>query len=286
MKLVIRSQWGAKPSRYDLVYIASTKGVKVHYEGTAVPASLAEPDNHTKCDDRMRALQASHLANTKENYSDIAYSAVVCPHGYVYEGRGLHHLQAANGNQPLNHAHYSVCGMVGSEGLTKPTTAQLNGIRDAIEWLRAHGGAGDEIRGHRDGYATTCPGEPLYKWVQQGAPRPAGSGSGPVTTPTTPTTPAKPTGARGSLGAWPGSPPVQYGRTNGAVQRLQLRLRNALGSGLAKQLNPNGATGYYGNETKAMVREALRNHPETWDKGDTHHDGNVGRLSWSVIDKL
>jgi hypothetical protein len=175
MKLVSRSQWGAKPSRYDLVYIASTKGVKIHYEGTEVPASLADPANHTKCDDRMRAIQASHLANTKEDYSDIAYNFVVCPHGYVYEGRGLHKKTAANGNQPLNIAHYAVCAMLGNSGLTKPTDLQLGGLRDAIEYLRSSGGAGTEIKGHRDGYATACPGAPLYAWVQKGAPRPAGT---------------------------------------------------------------------------------------------------------------
>src|SRR5690606_20045753 len=44
-------------------------------------------------------------------------------------------------------------------------------IRDGIDLLRRHG-AGGEIKGHRDGYATACPGGPLYAWVQKGAPRP------------------------------------------------------------------------------------------------------------------
>jgi hypothetical protein len=68
--------------------------------------------------------------------------------------------------------------MVGSEGLTKPTDAQLNGLRDAIEWLRKDGGAGTEIKGHKDGYPTQCPGPALYAWVKKGAPRPAASGGG------------------------------------------------------------------------------------------------------------
>lgn len=176
MKFVTRKAWGAKPSRYNLVHIASTKGTKVHYEGTKVPADLV--DHHERCDDRVRAIQASHLANDEEDYSDIAYNAVVCPHGYVYEGRGAHYKTAANGNQALNQAHYAVCAMVGDEGLTKPTDDQLNGIRDAIEWLRADGGAETEIKGHRDGYATECPGGPLYDWVKKGAPRPATDNDG------------------------------------------------------------------------------------------------------------
>jgi hypothetical protein len=98
VKFVSRKAWGAKPSRYDLVRISSTLGVKVHYEGTEVPADLV--DHHERCDDRVRAIQASHLANDVEDYSDIAYNAVVCPHGSVYEGRGAHYRTAANGTRP------------------------------------------------------------------------------------------------------------------------------------------------------------------------------------------
>lgn len=284
MKLVTRSQWRARPSKYTLVYIATTKGTKVHYEGTTVPASLANSDSHKLCDDRMRTLQLSHLNHPTENYSDFAYNYAVCPHGSVYEGRGLHRQTGANGNQTLNKGHYAVLAMLGSKGLTEPTDAQLAGIRDAIELLRSKGGAGSEIKGHKDGYATACPGGPLYEWVKDGAPRPKGSTPSQPTNP--PSSPAKPVGVRGSLGKWPGSPPVRYGRENGHVQKLQLRLRSALGSSKARQLNPNGATGYYGNETRAMVKYALRNHPETWDAGERGHDGNVGPKSWATIDRL
>jgi hypothetical protein len=157
--------------------------VKVHYEGTYVPKSLANADQHSKCDDRMRDIQASHLNNPREDYSDIAYNYVVCPHGYVYEGRGYHKKTGANGNQALNAQDYAVCAMVGSSGLVYPTDAQLNGIVDAIELLRDKGDAGNWLGGHRDGYATACPGGPLYKWVHDGAERPGGDspqgGTGP-----------------------------------------------------------------------------------------------------------
>ncbi|TQF05575.1 N-acetylmuramoyl-L-alanine amidase [Kitasatospora acidiphila] len=174
MQFVTRDQWGACPPKSDFTWIDGTRGVKVHYEGTPVPADLAAPDQHGRCAGRMRDLQASHQANTAEGYICVAYSAVVCPHGFVFEGRGVHHLQAANG-PGLNSQHYSVCAMLGDSGLTQPTDAQLNGIRDAIEWLQRDGGAGSEIKGHRDGYATDCPGEPLYRWVQAGTPRPGSS---------------------------------------------------------------------------------------------------------------
>lgn len=284
MKYVTRKEWGAKPSKYALVYIASTKGVKVHWEGAAVPASLGDPSNHNKCDDRMRAIQTSHMANTKEKYSDIAYNFAVCPHGTVYEGRGLHRQTGANGSQVLNKAHYSVLAFLGNSGLTEPSDAQLNGICDAIALCRSEGKAASEVKGHRDGHPTQCPGEKLYAWVKKGALRPIGST--PTVPANPPTSPHPPRGARGSLGSWPGSPPITFGRENGSIQKLQLRLRSAIGPEKSRQLNPNGASGYYGYETKAMVKFALRGNPETWSQGAHAHDGIVGPKSWHVIDKL
>lgn len=178
MKLVTRAQLGwpasAAPSQ------ATTRGVKVHYEGTPVSTKLL--DDHDLCIAEWKAIRASHLANKAENYSDIAYNYGACPHGYLLEGRGIGKRTGANGNQPLNQAHYAIVGLVGSDGLTQPTDAMLGAIRDGIDLLRQHG-AGNEIKGHRDGYATACPGPALYTWVQAGAPRPKVEGQPTAGTP-------------------------------------------------------------------------------------------------------
>jgi hypothetical protein len=93
-------------------------------------------------------------------------------------------------------------------------------------------------------------------------------------------------GDRGTLGTWPGSPPVKYGHRHAKVKAMQLRCRQAIGATRAKALNPSGATGFYGSETQALVREALKHHKETWSRNADHHDGNVGKVSWHVLDKL
>ena len=144
--------------------------MKIHYLGTEYSFGA-----HDTCAAYVRKIQASHMDG--DGWSDIGYSFVVCEHGYVFEGRGLKRRNSANGDVPLNEAHYAVCGLVGSSGSTRPTSDQLNGLRDAIEYCRRQGPAGQEIKGHRDGYATDCPGPVLYAWVRAGAPRPAGSGS-------------------------------------------------------------------------------------------------------------
>ena len=167
MQLVTRAQLGWPTSAAPTQ--TTTRGVKIHYEGTPVSTRLLT--DHAACIAEWQAIRKSHLANTKENYSDIAYNYGACPHGYLLEGRGIGRRTGANGNQDLNRAHYAIVGLVGSEGLTQPGDAMLGAIRDGIELLRKHG-AGTEIKGHRDGYATECPGGPLYAWVQKGAPRP------------------------------------------------------------------------------------------------------------------
>jgi hypothetical protein len=168
MKLVNRKGWGARAPKASPVHLSSTRGVKVHYTGEYEDPAILK--DHARCPGRLRAIQNDHMDS--RGWNDIAYNFLVCDHGYVFEGRGLHHLCAANG-PGLNTGHYAVCGLVGDKGTTKPPAEMLDGIRDAIEYLRGKGNAGKEIKGHRDGYNTDCPGDPLYAWVKKGAPRPS-----------------------------------------------------------------------------------------------------------------
>lgn len=160
MKLVSRSALGWPPSAAPIQ--STTRGVKIHYLGTSFKAS-----SHSDCTVHVKQVRASHLANTAENYSDIAYNFLVCKHGYVYEGRGYGKRTGANGNQDLNRAHYAVCALLGSSGDTEPTGEMVQAIREVVYGLREHG-AGNEIKGHRDGYATSCPGDALYALVKSG----------------------------------------------------------------------------------------------------------------------
>jgi hypothetical protein len=171
IKLVTRAAWGARAYKLPsgaTSYAGPRRGVKLHYLGSAY-----SDRPHDRCDDYVRQLQTSHMDGN--GWSDIGYSFVVCTHGYVYEGRGLRRRNSANGSTFLNERDYAVCLLVGSSGLTKPTDAQLHGARDAIDYCREEGSAGTWLGGHRDGYATTCPGDAIYAWAKAGAPRPTES---------------------------------------------------------------------------------------------------------------
>lgn len=178
MKFVSRAELGWGPSA--AADQPTTRGVKVHYLGEHVdPGTLSD---HGECLELWRKIRDSHLANTQEKYVDVAYNDAACLHGFVLEGRGVGKRTGANGNQTLNQGHYAVVGLIGDSGATEPTADMLHALRDAIEMLQANG-AGPEIKGHKDGYATSCPGGPLYAWVQSGAPRPGTPAQQPPVTP-------------------------------------------------------------------------------------------------------
>jgi hypothetical protein len=165
--LVSRREWRARAPKGDYTQLDSTKGVKVHYTGGVVDPDIV--DDHAGCVSLVRSIQNHHMDGN--GWIDVGYTYLACPHQKVFEGRGLHHLPAANG-AGLNAGHYAVLGLVGNSGLVQPPDGVLHAILDAIQHLRDSGDAGREIKGHRDGYDTDCPGDPLYAWVKRGAPRP------------------------------------------------------------------------------------------------------------------
>lgn len=156
LKLITRSQWGARSASLTDLDVAM---VSVHWEGP----HMGTPD-HAQCAGIVRGFQAYHVDTM--GWADIAYNAVVCPHGYVFEGRGLGKRSAANGTTAANSASYAICFM-GGEGDTFTPEAR-DGINDAAEWLVP----GTRRWGvHRDWVSTACPGDEITAWVRSGHPR-------------------------------------------------------------------------------------------------------------------
>lgn len=160
LRLVTRTRWrarrrGATKSSHPMPPGA---GVTLHWEGTELGTFP-----HSSCAARVRGIERYHR-DTKR-WADIAYNAVVCPHGYVYAGRGPGVRSAANGSTAANLTHYAVC-YLGGPG--DPFTAQAkDGFVAAVDWLRTEGEAGWEVNGHRDHKATACPGDDIYTWLQR-----------------------------------------------------------------------------------------------------------------------
>ncbi|WP_106239647.1 N-acetylmuramoyl-L-alanine amidase [Nonomuraea fuscirosea] len=170
IKLVSRRTWRAETPTTAYTHVPGTEGVKIHYTGGHVDPRIVT--DHEVCGTLVKAVQAEHMAGARaEPMIDIGHNLIACPHRRVFVGRGPYAMPEGNG-PGLDGAHYSVLALVGSSGYTEPTELLLHAVRDAIEYLREHGNAGTDIRGHRDGHDTNCPGGPLTAWVAEGALRP------------------------------------------------------------------------------------------------------------------
>ena len=169
MKLVSRAAWGARSRSTSTNITPGNGGVSIHCVG----ASHIN-DSHGNCAGRVRGIQNFHINGN--GWADIAYSLLVCSHGYVYVGRGINRRTAANGTNSGNQSWYAVCALIG--GSQQPTAAMDQGIKDAVAYLRRSGGAASRVNGHRDHLATSCPGNPLYAKVRAGVYGSGGSGGG------------------------------------------------------------------------------------------------------------
>lgn len=173
MRLVKRSEfgWGTTAA----ARATPTKGLVIHYDGSK--QNLAGKP-HSACVDYWTRTRKFHMGASR-GWADIGYSFGACPHGYVFEGRGIGRIQAA---QPTgNSTYYSVTLMSGPG--EAPTSAQIEAVRELRAWLMDKGVAG-VVKGHRDFYSTDCPGTVLYQMVKDGtfAKKPSGAVSAPADT--------------------------------------------------------------------------------------------------------
>jgi peptidoglycan hydrolase-like protein with peptidoglycan-binding domain len=149
-------------------YANPTQGCVPHYNGGAI--GLIKPGKpHLACYDYVRRVHRQHL---NQGWAGGGYSFLSCPHGYVFEMRGLDHQQAA---QPGgNSTWYSIQMMVG--GSEEPTALQVQAWRDCRTYIRQRRRVAAAIRGHFQFVSTSCPGTPTKRLISNGTL--AGSGSG------------------------------------------------------------------------------------------------------------
>ncbi len=161
MRFVSRSEWGARAPRSRTDLDPPMHGVTLHWAGPSPHIS-----GHSECDNVVRSFQNYHMDS--HGWADIGYNALSCPHGYVFEGRGLWVEGAHAGASDIggNSYWYGVCYL---GGVGDPLTDEgKQAFVDAVQWFREEGGAGDRVNGHRDHHSTQCPGDDIYAWIQEG----------------------------------------------------------------------------------------------------------------------
>lgn len=171
MKFVRRDEWGARPARSSSSNITPDGSIG-HWNGPTVWRGTI--GDHARCAGLVRGIQAFHMDS--RGWVDIAYSAVVCPHGYVFEGRWTGKRTAANGTNGCNQHRYAVMYLAGE---TDPFTPEAqSGMRDAFEALDP-----DDLKPHDWCHSTSCPGPTVRAWIAAGAPRPGVPAPGPAPQP-------------------------------------------------------------------------------------------------------
>ncbi|MFD3487979.1 peptidoglycan recognition family protein [Streptomyces sp. NPDC058665] len=135
-----------------------SEGLVLHYNGSAT--SLRE---HADCVAYWQRVRRFHIDGN--GWVDIGYSFGVCPHGEVFAGRGFDRYQAAQGTTAGNTDYYSVSLMIG--GVESPTEVQLGGLAE-FRGLLLDLGVTPCVRGHREFFATECPGAVVGELLDQG----------------------------------------------------------------------------------------------------------------------
>lgn len=135
--------------------------VTLHHTGDAQP--LRPGDDPMQ---RLRGLQAWGARD--RNWWDVPYHFLMDLDGSIYEGRDYHYMGETNTTyDPGGHFLISI---IGNYGRQEPTQAQIEAIADLMAWaLMEFDLAVDRIGGHYNYANTSCPGQHLRSYLEDGS---------------------------------------------------------------------------------------------------------------------
>jgi hypothetical protein len=156
LKIVKRASWGARQPE-SVTLRGPWKGVVVHWFGSPRGAK-----KHAGCPALLRSVQRSHQAG---EFNDIAYNFGVCPHGVVYELRGLAVQTGANGTTQTNREYGAIVVMIGKGDKFTDEAKVALGL--AIAHVRNEPDVGRQVRRHGEITGSECPGPDIGRWVKE-----------------------------------------------------------------------------------------------------------------------
>jgi hypothetical protein len=130
----------------------------VHYHGAPPPQGTGKAV--------AKNVERIHVAN---GWSGVGYNFMVDQDGVVYEGRGWNLVGAHCPGH--NRQGWGVYVAVGGD--QEPSVKALSAVAALYKEACERAGKPLAKKGHRDGKATSCPGENLYAWVKAGMVDPA-----------------------------------------------------------------------------------------------------------------
>ncbi|AKY03336.1 endolysin [Streptomyces phage Aaronocolus] len=173
VNIISRAEWGAKPWNGTPNSVSLSKRTEffVHYDG-------GHPVGRTGYD-VPRAIERVHL---NQGWSGVGYNFVVDQAGNIYEGRGW----GLQGAHCPNHNVSGIGVQIAIGGDQEPSDKALAACRALYDEACRKTGRTLAKKGHKDGFATACPGPKLYAWVKAGMPAPKVEAPAPAPKPSTP----------------------------------------------------------------------------------------------------
>lgn len=134
--------------------------VTLHHTGSAQPLRPEEDPR-----EKLRGLQSWGASD--RNWWDVPYHFLIDLEGRIYEGRDYHFMGETNTTyDPRGHFLISV---IGNYGRQEATPAQLEAIADLMAWAMAtYNVPLERLGGHYNYAETSCPGEHLRKYLEDG----------------------------------------------------------------------------------------------------------------------
>ncbi|MDT0609893.1 peptidoglycan recognition protein family protein [Streptomyces lancefieldiae] len=178
--ITTRRGWGAdeKLREKKFVYTKKVKAAFVHHSATG---------NNYRCSQAPSVIRSIYRYHVKSmGWRDIGYNFLIDKCGRIYEGRAGGVSKAVLGAHTLGfNSHSMGIAVLGTYSSKKPSSAAVKAIARLTAWklglhgmnprgktyLKSGGGnlyrKGKKVRlnvisGHRDGFATSCPGKKLY----------------------------------------------------------------------------------------------------------------------------
>ncbi|MFF2960315.1 N-acetylmuramoyl-L-alanine amidase [Streptomyces sp. NPDC057963] len=180
-RIITRKGWGAdeKLRERAFVYTKSVKAAFIHHSATG---------NNYTCSQAPSVLRGIYRYHVKSSgWRDIGYNFAVDKCGNIYEGRAGGVTKAVLGAHTLGFNTNSMgIAVLGTFTASDPPAAAVNAVAKLTAWklglfgadpsgkVTLVSGGGNKfkkgtkarlnvISGHRDGFATECPGARLYK---------------------------------------------------------------------------------------------------------------------------
>lgn len=134
--------------------------ITLHHSGS--PEPLRPDDDPVQ---KLRDLQA--WGQAERNWWDVPYHFLIDLDGNIYEGRDYRYMGETNTEyNPRGHFLISV---MGNYNLQEPTPVQIDAITDLMAWAVAEFDVPLEgIHGHGDLAQTSCPGDHLREYLDDG----------------------------------------------------------------------------------------------------------------------